>query len=548
MRLTLAHALVPLVAGGALAVAAVPKRVSASPPTLHGPIDGLEGSSGDSDDPGQNPDPRRVVPGEGPTPSGPSRATGGTTALGSWQTLTNPIPVSAGIALLLTDGTVVVQEVLGSDWWRLTPDASGSYVDGTWSELPPMPNGYAPLYFASAVLPDGRLVVLGGEYTGPVEERTETTEGAIYDPTTNAWTEIAPPPSYSCIGDASAVVLPDGRLLLATCWGKADAVLDPATLTWTSPFSHGKGDNGHEEGWTLLQDGRVLTVDTMDFSDLRASEMLDPATGAWSFAGDLPRQISSLSIANPTGGHEVGPGLLRPDGTVWAVGANGRSAIWHPDGVWTEGPSFPDVPAEGQLDTADGPGTVLPNGHAMVVASPWEGPPPLHVYDFDGATLTEIAGPPQAPGDAAYATTMLLLPTGQVLFTDETNDVEIFTSKGAPLRSSAPVVDAARLGALHPGATVTLSGRQLNGVYSGSAYGDDDQQATNYPLVRLTNVASGHVTYARTHDHSSMSVARGNPSHTKVDVPAAQELGPTRLEVVANGVASAPITVNVTKL
>ena len=71
------------------------------------------------------------------------------------------------------------------------------------------------------------------------------------------------------------------------------------------------------------------------------------------------------------------------------------------------------------------------------------------------------------------------------------------------------------------------------------------QQATNYPLVRITNRASGHVVYARTHDHSYMGVAPGAWSSTSFDVPASAEIGDSDLEVVANGIASAPMHVHV---
>src|ERR1700731_951270 len=84
---------------------------------------------------------------------------GGATS-GTWQALTNAAPVNVDSPLLLTDGTVMVHETCplsggpsGTRWFRLTPDSSGSYVDGTWSELAPTP-GYAPLFYASAVLPD----------------------------------------------------------------------------------------------------------------------------------------------------------------------------------------------------------------------------------------------------------------------------------------------------------------------------------------------------------------------------------------------------------
>jgi len=64
--------------------------------------------------------------------------------------------------------------------------------------------------------------------------------------------------------------------------------------------------------------------------------------------------------------------------------------------------------------------------------------------------------------------------------------------------------------------------------------------------VRITNQATGHVFYAHTHDHSTMAVATGSALvSTNFDVPAVMETGPSSLEVVANGIASASVTVNV---
>lgn len=77
----------------------------------------------------------------------------------------------------------------------------------------------------------------------------------------------------------------------------------------------------------------------------------------------------------------------------------------------------------------------------------------------------------------------------------------------------------------------------------GAAYGDDVQAATNYPLVRITNLKTRHVFYSRTHDHSSMAVASDDLVFTHFDVPKQQETGLSSLEVVANGVASPPVLV-----
>ena len=80
---------------------------------------------------------------------------------GRWIKLTNDPGFAASTMLLLTDGTVICQEQGGANWKKLTPDAYGSYINGTWSDLAPM--HWTRRYFASAVLKDGRVLVSGGE-------------------------------------------------------------------------------------------------------------------------------------------------------------------------------------------------------------------------------------------------------------------------------------------------------------------------------------------------------------------------------------------------
>src|SRR6202045_2866624 len=112
---------------------------------------------------------------------------------GTWTFLNHQPSFGAGTMLLLTDGTVMCQDSGSAHWWRLTPDATGSYVNGTWSALANGPN--APLYFASAVLRDGRVFVAGGEYNNGVS--TDLLAAEIYNPVTNTWTAIATPPGWT---------------------------------------------------------------------------------------------------------------------------------------------------------------------------------------------------------------------------------------------------------------------------------------------------------------------------------------------------------------
>ncbi|HXN24716.1 MAG TPA: hypothetical protein VOA41_18435 [Candidatus Dormibacteraeota bacterium] len=456
-------------------------------------------------------------------------------AQSSWQPLTNQPSFNASSAHLLTDGTVMVQRIESSDWYLLTPDAFGDYVNGTWTQLASMSPDYGPLYYASAVLADGRVVVEGGEYniSGPA---VWTNKGAIYNPVFNTWTTLAPPAGWANIGDAQGTVLADGTFLLASPSDTRIAVLDPLPLTYTN-LNPPKDDRNDEEGWTLLPDGSVLTVDAIAAP---LSQRYIPSLNQWVSAG------STIVRLEDPGSQELGPAVLRPDGTVFATGATGQNAIYDiASNTWLVGPDFPFVVGEGQYDVADGPASLLPNGNVLVGASPGIFQRPTHFFEFDGANLTQVADIPNGPTDSSYYGRMLLLPTGQVLFTDGSGDIEVYTSDGVADPAWAPTIASAPAD-LQPGLSYPISGTQFNGLSQGAAYGDDAQSATNYPLVRITNRASGHVFYARTHGHSTMGVATGNAMvSTSFDVPASVELGVGDLVVVANGVPSASVTVTI---
>ncbi len=110
---------------------------------------------------------------------------------------------------LLSDGTVIGTS--GKNWYKLTPDGNGSYVNGTWSTMASMST--ERLYDATNVLPDGRVFVVGGEYSGPNLTANWTNTGEIYNPVTNSWSSIPNFPQGS-FGDDPSMVLPDGRVLV----------------------------------------------------------------------------------------------------------------------------------------------------------------------------------------------------------------------------------------------------------------------------------------------------------------------------------------------
>jgi hypothetical protein len=253
---------------------------------------------------------------------------------------------------------------------------------------------------------------------------------------------------------------------------------------------------------------------------------------------------STIVRLEDPGSQELGPAVLRPDGTVFAMGATGHNAVYDSAAdAWSVAPDFPNE--GGQLDIADGPAALLPNGNVLCAASPGVFNRPTHFFEFDGTNLNEVAAVPNAPVISSYYGRMLVLPTGQILFTDGSQDVEIYTSGGSPDPSWAPAITDAPTD-VQAGMTYTLSGTQLNGLSQGAAYGDDAQSATNYPLVTITNHGTGDVFFARTHDHSTMAVATGTAVvSTSFDVPANAEPGDSDLIVIVNGIPSASVTVTI---
>ncbi len=450
--------------------------------------------------------------------------------------LLNQPPDGAGIAFLLTDGTVLAQGGNGLDWWKLTPDINGSYLRGTWSQMANLPVAYAPDAFASAVLADGRVIVAGGEYNHGTFTLTNRSE--VYDPKQNTWTLLRPPTGWSTIGDSPSVVLPDGSFLLGQKLTEAIARLDPKTMTWTVLKSTGKDHFNSEEGWTLMPNGTILTADV---KTAPKSEIYNPASQAWTSAGstivDLHSPTTQVGCISYPGGcyfppGEIGPQILRPDGTVFVTGGTpsggnaGHTAVYHPTtNSWTVGPDFPAGD-----DAGDSGAVLLPNGNVLV------GGTSGNLYEFNGTALTRtVIG-------AGYP--VLMLPSGQALL--EGSVLSVYNSIGTAQTAWAPRIGTVPT-SLARGGTYTITGNRFNGMSQAAAFGDELETATNYPMVRITNTATKHIFYARTHDHSTMGVATGNAVVTTTfDVPVGTETGASTLQVVANGVPSArvPITVN----
>jgi N-acetylneuraminic acid mutarotase len=177
--------------------------------------------------------------------------------------------------------------------------------------LPTNSMSFARGTHTATLLTDGRLLIAGGDDgSGRLEAITDTVE--LYDPSTGRW-EPAEIMGRQRTQHA-ALPLNDGRILLVGGAGVLQAkideqrmdqplvetdVFDPASGSWSyageisTPRDHLAA--------SLLTDGSVLIVggndgSGTDTSVLASAEVFDPATGQWSTAGSMsqPRQGHSV--------------------------------------------------------------------------------------------------------------------------------------------------------------------------------------------------------------------------------------------------------------
>jgi hypothetical protein len=471
---------------------------------------------------------------------------------------------NGGTAFLLTDGTVMVQEcksIFGASWgthrwWRLTPDQSGSYVNGRWSQL--ASSIVARKYFASAVLADGRVLVCGGEYTDAsgTTKQDWSNSCEIYDPVANTWSLVPSPKdasgaTWANVGDTPCTVLPNGKFLMGSDFNQNVAELDPATLAWTAMNTRKIVSNSDEDSWVLMPNNTIAAPSCRN----------SPTTWVYNISTDNWNQGIKLPVAIVDVGTEIGPALLRYDGTAFFLGANQHTAIHSPaaNPQWFNGIDLPQQSGK-DIGIVDGPAALLVNGNILFGAAPIDGKgsylSPSMYFEFDGTSYNRTNDPPNS-NCPTYVTRLLLLPNGDIMFCreDDSSFYAYHSDAATPQDSFRPVIQNFPANVI-PGSTVQISGLQFNGLSQAVAYGDDSQTATNYPLVRIVNKQSNHVRYCRTFNHTtvdangntvpSMGVATGAAViTTNVVIPADIELGPSSLVVVANGIPSKPVDATV---
>jgi len=212
---------------------------------------------------------------------------------------------------------------------------------------------------AAALLPDGRVLVMGGSGTGTDLNAIATAE--IYDPAIGRWSRTT---SLSVArGGHTATTLSNGTVLVAgggsgtysapTLHASAER-FDPRTDTWTTTGNVSVARGFHRA--VALPNGRLLLTGGSDFVStvFPASDIYDAATGAWTVAAALGQgRISHAAIALRTGDVLVSGG-----GGSTPLGSAERFDV--AAGRWV---SAGDM----RVPRANHAAVLLPNGKVLVV-------------------------------------------------------------------------------------------------------------------------------------------------------------------------------------
>jgi hypothetical protein len=357
--------------------------------------------------------------------------------------------------------------------------------------------------------------------------------------------------------------------------GSYAEIYNPATGAWsgvspTDGTAHGfipqlsSAAVGHELGPLLrLQDGRMLVIGATEHTAL-----FTPSTTTWAAGPD----ISGTLNGNPSPfGADDAPAAILPNGHVIFAADAGPSGFTSSGNITSGSNIITNIPSTAILQAGWGvSGTGIPGGTqitsvdsasqihistsatATVVgdAIAWGGTfsRPTQLFDFNPGTNTIIPVSPAIPDgnlafQGAYPSRMLLLPTGQILFSDGSAQLWAYTPDGTPNPALRPVINGVTY---NGGGSFTLTGKQLNGQSAGASYGDDDQMNTNYPIIRMVN-AGGHVFYARTTNWSMTGVGGGaTPETVNFTLGLGVTPGNYSLVDVGAGISSFPVAISIT--
>ena len=216
-------------------------------------------------------------------------------------------------------------------------------------------------------------------------------------------------------------------------------------------------------------------------------------------------------------------------------------------GKWVNGPAIPTIGGL-QYDSADGPGSILPDGNVLFDVSPcvYNAPIAFFLYNASSNTLSPVPNVPNAANDSTYYTRMLALPNGQVLFNDGSNQMLVYTAGGNAQPGVGSVDQLDQHHDLEPG-------HRPPACRAPSSPGSPRARPTvttcrTTPTSRWCGSRTRSPGWSPTPGRAtgrSVSIAPGAASSTDFTIPKTTPAGASTLVVIANGIASAPVPVTI---
>lgn len=279
------------------------------------------------------------------------------------------------------------------------PPSPTPVARGSWSLAAPLAVGRRD--FSLSTLPDGRLLVAGGELEGG--DVTDT--AALYDPALDTWTDAAPMAAsrtwHSATVLSSGEVLVTGGAVAGPAFSASCELYKPATGTWEPAGNLAQGRSRHSA--TLQPDGQVLVVGGISIPGFLAwAERYTRASNAWAPA---------MTLSWPRAQHTA---MLLPNGDAVLVagGLNAAGQVTSAE-LYSLDPSAPITPLATAPAGDSAVSVRLLDGSVLVVVDG-----SLAAWRFHPATSTWTQS---TLGAVRIEPTLTLLADGRVLLAGGAN-------------------------------------------------------------------------------------------------------------------------------
>ena len=216
--------------------------------------------------------------------------------------------VAGHTATLLTNGKLLIVGGVKSDGGTAAADLFDP-VTATWTSVAPMATMRSS--HAATLLPDGRVLVTGGSTvsTSAAKGYVNNASAEIYDPVANTWTPT--PPMSAARSHHTATLLPDGKVLVVGGENvlylvePTAEIYDPVSNTWSAPRAQPVVPRSQHTA-TLLPSGLVLIAGGFDIVDglltpASTAELYDPVLHTTSTVSTDGNGVTT-TITTVTGG------------------------------------------------------------------------------------------------------------------------------------------------------------------------------------------------------------------------------------------------------